>query len=384
MAFQISKLTARFSLLKNFGLSTIAEHKCPRSLIHPSKLTKHRPGRSFHAVVRSGEGSPATTTPSPRSSERVLNIVKRAARFSATSATSESFEWQGRRALRKGASLRRATAVFVGALGVSAAVSATLHSSALCAMASRTALNLDSDNTDWEEAKRLLLSMNLQERRGMYRTDYIPLDQIPVWNVEHLCLVGAASAEPIYKANDELNRKISVFRGDITKLEIDAIANAANKTLLGGGGVDGAIHRGAGPLLKRECSTLGGCETGEAKITGAYGLPAKYVIHTVGPIAHGSVGEGERRALRECYYNCLHTATKNRLRYPPEQAVEVALKTVREYLEEHHAQMDRVIFCVFLKADEELYRNRLPAYFPQGLSCLAVAAVLQCFTSLQC
>uniref|UniRef100_A0A4W4FSC7 Macro domain-containing protein n=1 Tax=Electrophorus electricus TaxID=8005 RepID=A0A4W4FSC7_ELEEL len=295
-----------------------------------------------------------------------LESMKRAARFSATSATSESFEWQGRRALRKGASLRRATAVFVGALGVSAAVSATLHSSALCAMASRTALNLDSDNTDWEEAKRLLLSMNLQERRGMYRTDYIPLDQIPVWKHP-----GAASAEPIYKANDELNRKISVFRGDITKLEIDAIANA----------VDGAIHRGAGPLLKRECSTLGGCETGEAKITGAYGLPAKYVIHTVGPIAHGSVGEGERRALRECYYNCLHTATKNRLRtvafpcistgvygYPPEQAVEVALKTVREYLEEHH--MDRVIFCVFLKADEELYRNRLPAYFPQGKSRL--------------
>ncbi|XP_060784057.1 ADP-ribose glycohydrolase MACROD1 [Neoarius graeffei] len=265
---------------------------------------------------------------------------------------------------------KRSVARLLGAAGVSAAV---LSTSAVCAMAACAPFSLDSDKSDWREAKKKLLSMTVKERREVYRTtDYISLDQVPVWKHS-----GAASVKPLYKANEELNQKISLFRGDITKLEIDAIANAANKTLLGGGGVDGAIHRGAGPLLRKECSTLGGCETGEAKITGAYGLPARYVIHTVGPIAHGSVGETERRALRDCYYNCLSTATENKLRtvafpcistgvygYPPEQAVEVALKTVREYLEDNPAQMDRVIICVFLKSDEDLYKSRLPAYFP--------------------
>ncbi|KPP79903.1 hypothetical protein Z043_100481 [Scleropages formosus] len=143
--------------------------------------------------------------------------------------------------------------------------------------------------------------------------------------------------------------------------------------------VDGSIHRGAGPLLKKECATLGGCETSQAKITGAYGLPAKYVIHTVGPIAQGVVGDREREELRSCYRNCLDTATQNQLRtvafpcistgvygYPPDKAVDVALTVVREYLEKHPAQLDRVIFCVFLKSDEDLYQDRLPRYFPHG------------------
>uniref|UniRef100_A0A8C1AHS6 Mono-ADP ribosylhydrolase 1 n=1 Tax=Cyprinus carpio carpio TaxID=630221 RepID=A0A8C1AHS6_CYPCA len=204
-----------------------------------------------------------------------------------------------------------------------------------------------------------LYSVDKENRREMYRVDFIPLEKSPS---------GDSSCKPRYKVNEQLNKKISLFSGDITKLEIDAIANAANKTLLGSGGVDGAIHRGAGPLLRKECGTLNGCETGEAKITGAYGLPAKYVIHTVGA-----------NTLRNCYYNCLHTPTKNHLRtvaspcistgvygYPPDQAVEVALRTVREYLEQNHEKLDRVIFCAFLKSDKELYETMLPAYFPQG------------------
>ncbi|XP_047658325.1 ADP-ribose glycohydrolase MACROD1 isoform X2 [Tachysurus fulvidraco] len=334
MAFQISKVTARVSV------SVITR------VLEKQQLSRGVKFSVFHPAVN--------TPPCARGG---INIATRSECKRVSGVFSGVFS--------------RSVAVLLGAVGVSAVA---LSSSAVCAMAARTPINLDSDKSDWKEAKKELLSMSMKERREMYRTDCISLDKVPVWKHS-----GAAPAKSLYKANDELNQKISLFRGDITKLEIDAIANAANKTLLGGGGVDGAIHRGAGPLLRKECSTLGGCETGEAKITGAYGLPAKYVIHTVGPIAHGSVGETERRALRDCYYNCLRTATENQLRtvafpcistgvygYPPEQAVEVALKTVREYLEDNPAQMDRVIFCVFLKSDDDLYKSRLPAYFPEA------------------
>lgn len=265
--------------------------------------------------------------------------------------------------------------VLLGALGISTVV-ASLHMTSLRAMASVSdTINLDSADTDWKEVKNVLISATLEKRRASYRTsDFLSLDQIPIWAPS-----GPPATKTLFEPNETLNPKISLFRGDITKLEIDAIVNAANKTLLGGGGVDGSIHRGAGPLLKKECATLGGCETGEAKITGAYGLPAKYVIHTVGPIASGSVGERERADLRSCYQNCLELAAENGLRtvafpcistgvygYPPEKAVEVALATVREYLEQHHTQLDRVIFCVFLKSDEDLYLQRLPQYFPHA------------------
>ncbi|XP_062856742.1 ADP-ribose glycohydrolase MACROD1 isoform X2 [Trichomycterus rosablanca] len=302
---------------------------------------------------------------------RVINTVCRFERFSTSSACWRLSEVKNLRVVKPLLNWYQYVAVLFGTVGVSVAA---ISSSAVSAMSSRPDLNLDSEKSDWRQIKKKLQSMSLEERRAVYMTGYITLDKVPVWNQ-----TGSTSTEPFYKPDKELNQKISLFRGDITKLEIDAIANAANKTLLGGGGVDGAIHRGAGPLLRKECATLGGCQTGEAKITGAYGLPAKYVIHTVGPIAHGSVGESEERALQDCYYNCLHTATENQLRtvafpcistgvygYPPEKAVEVALKTVREYLEQHDAQMDRVILCVFLKSDEELYKSRLPAYFPKA------------------
>ena len=136
--------------------------------------------------------------------------------------------------------------------------------------------------------------------------------------------------------------KIEIIQGDITKQSVDAIVNAANCSLLGGGGVDGAIHRAAGPELLAECRTLGGCKTGEAKITRGYKLPAKYVIHTPGPVWHGG-NKDEADKLRSCYRNCLVLASENGCKtvdfpsistgvyhFPLEKASEIAIKTIAE------------------------------------------------------
>ena len=160
--------------------------------------------------------------------------------------------------------------------------------------------------------------------------------------------------------------RVEIVRGDITELDVDTIVNAANKSLLGGGGVDGAIHRAAGPGLLAECQTLGGAETGEAKITKGCRLRARYVIHTVGPIWSG----GKRREpelLASCYEQSLGLASQNELksvafpsistgayRYPIEQAAEVAQMTVREWLEAHEMP-ERVVFCCFSESDREVY-----------------------------
>ncbi len=141
--------------------------------------------------------------------------------------------------------------------------------------------------------------------------------------------------------------QISVVTRDITKLEVDAIVNAANKSLLGGGGVDGAIHRAAGPELKEECRKLNGCETGEAKITRGYRLPARHVIHTVGPVWQGG-DRGEPELLANCYRNSLKLAANHELesiafpaistgvyRYPVEEATKVATGTVMSFLKDH-------------------------------------------------
>ncbi|KAG7517177.1 hypothetical protein JOB18_000984 [Solea senegalensis] len=296
--------------------------------------------------------------------------------FSTTQATTEAFQKssQGNGASsprwRRGWLLGKVT---VGAvIGVSsAALVQSLHTGTVAAMARK--VNLTSADGNWKDTKEFLLSLSVKDRRQYYRTtDFVPLDDIPVWTP------SADGPKPgLYPRNEKLDQKISLYTGDITKLEIDAIVNAANNTLLGGGGVDGAIHRAAGPVLKKECASLHGCETGEAKITCGYGLPAKYVIHTVGPIAQGGVGEEQRKALRSCYDNSLKTATEKSARsvafpcistgiygYPPEKAVHEALATVREYLDEHHDKLDRVIFCVFLPMDKELYMQNLPLYFP--------------------
>ena len=164
--------------------------------------------------------------------------------------------------------------------------------------------------------------------------------------------------------------KIELIQADITKQKVDAIVNAANTTLLGGGGVDGAIHRAAGPELFEECRKLGGCPTGEARITRGYQLVAKHVIHTVGPIWHGG-RSGEDELLRKCYQNSLDLAEENGLKsiafpsistgaynFPIDRAAQIAIGTVRAFFRRpRHVQ--RILFVCFSQADFDVYLNLL-------------------------
>ena len=161
---------------------------------------------------------------------------------------------------------------------------------------------------------------------------------------------------------------IEIVQADITTLEVDAIVNAANSSLLGGGGVDGAIHRAAGPEMLSECRTLGGCPTGEAKLTGGYRLPARFVIHTVGPVWHGG-DRHENTLLAACYRNSLALAAANGVasiafpsistgvyRFPLEGACRIALREVRTFLAAHPLP-ERVIFCCFSATDLATYQQ---------------------------
>src|SRR5881396_3244400 len=164
--------------------------------------------------------------------------------------------------------------------------------------------------------------------------------------------------------------RLTVCRGDITKLAMDAIVNAANTTLLGGGGVDGAIHRAAGPELLGECRTLGGCQPGEAKLTRGYCLPARFVIHTVGPFWTGGK-RGEPQTLASCYRNSLQLAVENGIktiafpaiscgayRYPIRQAAQIALETTKDFLSSSD-KIDKVFLVLWSKEIYDAYRESL-------------------------
>lgn len=165
-------------------------------------------------------------------------------------------------------------------------------------------------------------------------------------------------------------KRIEAVQEDITTLQVDAIVNAANQSLLGGGGVDGAIHRAAGPELLEACRALGGAKTGEAKITPGFRLPARFVIHAVGPVWRGG-GEGERELLASCYRNSLRLAKEHGVEsiafpaistgvygYPIREATEVAVETVSDFLRAEEVP-NRVVFCCFSEGDLAVYREVL-------------------------
>ncbi|VDL60336.1 unnamed protein product [Hymenolepis diminuta] len=188
-------------------------------------------------------------------------------------------------------------------------------------------------------------------------------------------LAGIPTCESFFSKKPEapyegrMMQRLSLVRENITKLAVDAIANAANSSLSGGGGVDGVIHRAAGNGLYEECKTLGGCPTGSAKITAGYNLPVKHVIHCVGP------RDGNADSLRSCYETALKLCTENDIKsiafpciatgiygFPNELAAEIALNTTWEYLKKH-GDIERVIFCCFLEKDYKIYEELLSAMY---------------------
>ncbi|KAF8856322.1 A1pp-domain-containing protein [Acephala macrosclerotiorum] len=180
------------------------------------------------------------------------------------------------------------------------------------------------------------------------------------------------------KPSQSFNDRVGLIRGDITKLEVGAIVNAANTSLLGGGGVDGAIHRAAGPDLLKECQKLKGCDTGSAKITGAYDLPCRKVIHAVGPVFNSRFKAECAEDLAGCYTTSLELAVANDCKsiafsalstgiygYPSDEAAPVAIKAVKDFLEgDDGDKLEKVVFTTFVQKDVDAYNKWLPRFFP--------------------
>ncbi|RWA13033.1 hypothetical protein EKO27_g2092 [Xylaria grammica] len=212
--------------------------------------------------------------------------------------------------------------------------------------------------------------------RAATRMAPITVDEIPTLSLLYkLNKIDPSPLGPLNNATAAHNGQIGIIRGDITTLAVDAIVNAANKSLLGGGGVDGAIHRAAGPGLVAECRTLDGCDTGSSKITNAYKLPAKKVIHTVGPIYNSLYQQRCEAALRGCYQSALQLAVQNELKtiafsaistgiygYPSPAAARIACSTAKDFLNgEDGDKLDRIIFVTFEEKDVNAYNRILPS-----------------------
>ena len=230
---------------------------------------------------------------------------------------------------------------------------------------------------DWKEEKNRFLSMTLDEKRKYYDCgdNYVMMGDLPTWrNYAEMNNLHGSKVISWSQCNTPFTDKgfsdiVSLWMGDITTLEIDVLVNAANFTLLGGGGVDGAIHMAAGPALLNECAALNGCDGGQAKCTGGYKLPAKYVVHTVGPRS------GEEDLLKQCYWNsltlmqdlgqrtivfpCISTGMYG---FPKKRAAELAVGTTCRFLEANLDAVDRIVFCVFLPEDLDIYKQILSKY----------------------
>jgi len=249
------------------------------------------------------------------------------------------------------------------------------------------------NSQSWKAEKERLSKVSDEDRRKQYfcdETECVKLSDIPTWQEEYKKSKKVLSEKisekeleqfkedyPELSKNNKTSQilklatKVSLYVGDITKLEIDAIVNAANSTLLGGGGVDGAIHRAAGKMLLGECRTLHGCETGDAKLTCGYMLPSKNIIHTVGP-------QGVKpQKLQSCYDTSLNILVQQNLRsvafpcistgiygYPSEEAAPVAIKAARSFLESNFEKVDRIIFTLFLEKDVDIYQKQMQLFFP--------------------
>jgi O-acetyl-ADP-ribose deacetylase (regulator of RNase III) len=206
----------------------------------------------------------------------------------------------------------------------------------------------------------------------------IPVTEIPtlslLYHLKKLVPAAFDVENEAPKPSQSLNDRIGLIRGDITKLQVDAIVNAANNSLLGGGGVDGAIHNAAGPELVKECRKLNGCDTGSAKITGAYKLPCKKVIHAVGPVYNSRFKVDSAEDLASCYTTSLELAVQNDCKsiafsalstgiygYPSNDAAPVAIQAVKDFLEgEDGDKLEKVIFCTFVSKDVDAYNYWLP------------------------